>query len=115
MEGLLTVRQVAAVLNVHGETVRQWLRSGKLRGVKIGHRSWRVPEEALRDLGDTGPAPSDPRTSSDMLDEFLLKAQALRRRLDAAGYKGINTAEVIREVRDARTEQLSGQRKNNAS
>src|SRR5215216_2947318 len=56
MEKLLTVEQAGALLNVHSETVRQWLRSGRLRGVKLGHRSWRVSEGALRELASAGRA-----------------------------------------------------------
>ena len=44
---MLTVRQVATKLEVHPETVRTWLREGKLKGIKIGARLWRIPEEAL--------------------------------------------------------------------
>ncbi len=110
MEKLLTVEQASAVLNVHGETVRQWLRSGKLRGVKMGHRSWRVPEGALRELANTGRASdettmpeattSEATSPTGTLDDFLEKAEALHRRLDAAGFTGINGVEAVREARD---------------
>jgi excisionase family DNA binding protein len=36
----------AAALDVKPETIRQWLRSGKLGGVKVG-RLWRVRESDL--------------------------------------------------------------------
>lgn len=45
-EMLLTVEQAAERLQVHRETVRRHLQSGKLRGIKRG-RLWRVPESAL--------------------------------------------------------------------
>ncbi len=35
---LLTVRQTAAVLNVHPNTVRNWEREGILEAVRIGNR-----------------------------------------------------------------------------
>ena len=35
-ERLLTVKQVAEILTVHPETVRLWIRQGKLRGFAIG-------------------------------------------------------------------------------
>jgi excisionase family DNA binding protein len=35
---LLTVAQVAERLQVNPETVRRWLRTGRLRGVSLGHR-----------------------------------------------------------------------------
>ena len=42
----LTTEQVAAVLQVEQRTVAQWLRTGQLKGVKMG-RLWRVPPSAL--------------------------------------------------------------------
>jgi excisionase family DNA binding protein len=45
-EKLLTPEDAAKVLLVKPETVREWLRSGKLKGVKVG-RLWRVRESDL--------------------------------------------------------------------
>lgn len=44
--GYYTPRQVAELLQVREITVRNWLRTGVLAGVKIGHL-WRVPRTAL--------------------------------------------------------------------
>ncbi len=49
MERFLTVEQVAQTLQVHLDTVRHWLRTGQLKGSKIG-RVWRVPESELHKL-----------------------------------------------------------------
>lgn len=46
---LLTVDEAAVRLKVDVETVRRWLRSGQLRGLKLG-RMWRIPESALSTL-----------------------------------------------------------------
>jgi excisionase family DNA binding protein len=46
MEMLLTVEQAAERLQLTAWTVREHLKSGKLRGVKRGS-VWRVPEAAL--------------------------------------------------------------------
>jgi excisionase family DNA binding protein len=46
MDMLLTVEQAAQRLQVTPNTVREQLRTGKLRGTKHG-RMWRVPESAL--------------------------------------------------------------------
>lgn len=43
---VLTVKDVARELHVHEETVKDWLRSGKLPGFKVG-RDWRVRRESL--------------------------------------------------------------------
>lgn len=49
MERYLTVEQAAEVLQVHPDTVRQWLRGSQLAGRKIG-RIWRIPESGLANL-----------------------------------------------------------------
>jgi excisionase family DNA binding protein len=45
-EKLLTPEDTAKALAVKPETIREWLRTGKLKGVKIG-RLWRVRESDL--------------------------------------------------------------------
>jgi len=51
-ERLLTVPEVAAYFRVKEETVRRWLRTGRLRGMLPGgdRGGWRVPEEEVRRL-----------------------------------------------------------------
>ena len=52
MEGerMLTVRQVAERLQVHVITVQRWLRSGRLRGIRLGgtKAGWRIPASELQ-------------------------------------------------------------------
>lgn len=43
---LYTVEQAAEKLQVDPETIRIWLRAGKLKGIKVG-RLWRIREENL--------------------------------------------------------------------
>ena len=45
-EKLLTPEDAAKALLVKATTVREWLKSGKLKGVKMG-RLWRVRESDL--------------------------------------------------------------------
>lgn len=45
----LTPVQVAERLQMEPETVQGWLRTGRLKGVKIG-RYWRIREEALEEM-----------------------------------------------------------------
>ncbi len=46
-----TVREVAAKLKVHPQTVKDWLRAGDLEGVNFGGRTgWRVTDAQLRDF-----------------------------------------------------------------
>ncbi len=47
----LAPEELASALRVHPETVRGWIRSGKLQAQKVG-RLWRIPwEEAARLAG----------------------------------------------------------------
>ena len=48
MSKLLTPEEAAQRLQVSISTVKRWLRSGELKGVKPGGRLWRVEEEALQ-------------------------------------------------------------------
>ncbi len=48
-EELLTVDEAAARLKIKADTVRKWLRSGKLRAAKLG-RSWRILDSAVEAL-----------------------------------------------------------------
>ncbi|OGE26099.1 hypothetical protein A3C26_00070 [Candidatus Daviesbacteria bacterium RIFCSPHIGHO2_02_FULL_39_12] len=36
---LLTIRQVAKILNVHPTTLRRWDKKGKLKAIRVGTRS----------------------------------------------------------------------------
>ncbi|MBP2147235.1 excisionase family DNA binding protein [Methanofollis sp. W23] len=40
----VTPNVVGAELGVHPQTVRRWIKQGKIRGIKYG-RQWRVPFE----------------------------------------------------------------------
>jgi excisionase family DNA binding protein len=46
MEELFTPEETAAKLKVPMRTVKRWLQSGRLQGVKAG-RKWRVREDAV--------------------------------------------------------------------
>jgi excisionase family DNA binding protein len=51
MEQLLTVEEVAEQLRIHPETVRRWLREGRLKGFRISRRGgWRVQAESVSEL-----------------------------------------------------------------
>lgn len=44
MGNLLTTEEVAEILSVKVRTIRMWLRTNKLKGVKV-NRLWRIKEE----------------------------------------------------------------------
>ncbi len=46
-----TVKEVAERLKVHPQTVKDWLRAGKLEGVNFGGRTgWRITDAQLREF-----------------------------------------------------------------
>lgn len=50
-ERWFTVAEVAEKLGLHAETVRLWLRQGRIRGLRFGRRGgWRISESALNDF-----------------------------------------------------------------
>lgn len=55
MADVLTVKQVAAAMQVRPETVLRWLKSGQLRGFRPGgtRAGWRIPAEELERLKGT--------------------------------------------------------------
>ena len=58
-ERLLRVAEVASRLDMHEETVRVWLRDGKLRGVRMGgdKLGWRIPESEIERVTAPKPKP----------------------------------------------------------
>jgi excisionase family DNA binding protein len=58
---LLTVEEAAGRLKLHPVTVRNMLRAGAIRGMKIGTQKWRVPVSALKDFIESkmGPKPAE--------------------------------------------------------
>lgn len=55
-ERLYTVQEVAARLKTTPETVRRWLRSGRLRGIRLGGTKlgYRISEADLQRFLDRG-------------------------------------------------------------
>jgi excisionase family DNA binding protein len=53
---LLTVPEVAERLRVHPDTLRRWLRTGRLRGVMMGGRSggYRIKESEVARVASEG-------------------------------------------------------------
>ncbi len=47
-EQLLTVQKVADLFEVKPGTIRAWLKSGDLQGVKLSNSRWRIPMAEVR-------------------------------------------------------------------
>jgi excisionase family DNA binding protein len=60
MTHLLTPDDAAERLAVTGNVVRQWLREGKIKGVRLG-RLWRIHPEALETFLEKGFAQEPPK------------------------------------------------------
>ena len=58
-ERLLTVPEVAERLRLHPDTVRRWLREGRIQGAMMGGRAggYRVHESEVERVAAEGPAP----------------------------------------------------------
>ncbi|MCG0278535.1 MAG: helix-turn-helix domain-containing protein [Thermanaeromonas sp.] len=71
MDRLLTPEEAAEILAVSPKSIREWLRQGKLKGVKAG-RLWRIRERDLEAFLDpvlhtleTAPEDDEPLTEED--------------------------------------------------
>ena len=106
----LTVEEAAKRLAVTPYTLREWLRAGKLRGVQVARR-WRVPERALFELA-TATSPKAGASNAPAMpgryDEFLNSVEELTQRMEAAGFEGVNGAELVRAGREERDQQIGG-------
>ncbi len=63
---LLTVGEVVAMLRVHEQTVRRWLRDGEMRGILLSHKSgYRIrASEVERFLAERENKPAPARLAS---------------------------------------------------
>jgi excisionase family DNA binding protein len=90
MADVLTIEEAAEELRVQPKTVREWLRTGRLEGIKAG-RLWRIRrEEWERFLADSTTKRKEPT------DEDLADAKALEDALAEGG--GRPYEEVRREL-----------------
>ena len=117
-EKFLTSVQASQLLGINPDTMRRYLREGKVRALRLG-RDWKIPESSLSDLARGGrlakggkptlpaatPAQSNQQTD---FDDFFIKAEALKMRLRAGGYTGADGADMVRIGREERTANIVG-------
>ena len=64
-ERFLSTEEVAERLQVDEQTVRRWIKSGKLEAVKPG-REWRIPPSAFEALLESYSSPKAPASSPEV-------------------------------------------------
>jgi excisionase family DNA binding protein len=80
---LLTVAEVATELGARPDTVRLWIRTGRIAAIKVGPRQWRVPRAALAGLGTATPA-----TMPERLSAAIQRLEVALAELEAGGQMG---------------------------
>lgn len=115
MKQLLTPEAAAEQLAVSVKTVKNLLRNGKLRGVKVGNL-WRLKEEALEEyLKDSTPKSSTPLAPLQLIADKSIKSRQLRTplgrqlwkirsRLVASGEPLLGWKEIEQEIAERRGE-----------
>jgi excisionase family DNA binding protein len=114
MERYLTVKETARALRVTAGTVRRWLRTGRLHGVKIGH-AYRVPESALSTPAAVRPEPGapalsewDPEENRRKMEYALKLIDELAPRIRAGTLRSLDVAAEIDAMREERTRDVLG-------
>lgn len=99
MEMLLTVEQTAERLQLAPFTVREHLKSGKLRGIKRG-RVWRVPESALTEEAAT----LNEEVGINPLEQALKLIEDLEKQMRHKPKRVLGVNDVATEIRQMREE-----------
>lgn len=115
-EKFLTSVQASQILGVNPDTMRRYLREGKVRALRLG-KDWKIPESALSDLARGGrlakggkptapestikPTPSE---QSEKMRAFLKLADELRPMIESgtSHIENFNAAEMIQDSHEER-------------
>lgn len=122
-ERFLTSVQASQVLGVNPDTMRRYLREGKVRALRLG-KDWKVPESALSDLARggrlaKGGKPIAPESTSaptqsgqaEKMRAFLKLADELRPMIESgtSHIENFDAAEMIRDSHDERDRTIAGE------
>lgn len=88
----LDVRQAAALVNRHPETIRRWVWSGKLAATRVGTRLMVEREAVLAASGEMG--------AKMTLAEWAEKARAAQREMGVR--RGVSASDLVIQDRAAR-------------
>lgn len=116
--GAFDVPTLARLAGVHPQTIRRAIEAGQLKAARNGRYSqarisrtdaeiwWRERGGGTL-LGDVTPtAKHEAETATGTLADFLKQAEALTQRMEAAGFEGVNGAEIVRVGREERDQQI---------
>lgn len=112
-EKFYDVPAAAQVLGLKHETMRRWLRSGKVRAVRLG-RDWRISERAIDELAlaaTNQPTAAKRNRAKSTPENPMLKALALadelRPVIEAGSDSSIDGAALVREMREERDKDIA--------
>ncbi len=66
---LMTVDQLAEFLQVSTETIRRYIRSGKLKCLKVGHQS-RFTSAQINEFLNADVVSAEPETNDDLVNDY---------------------------------------------
>jgi excisionase family DNA binding protein len=108
-EKFYDVPAASQVLGLKPDTMRRWLRAGRVRGIRLG-RDWRISERAIDELAHT--ATNQPKAAPRVKGNPLAAALALADKLQPAietgtGGETFSAADLLNEIREERDKDLS--------
>ena len=99
---LISVREAARICGRNAETIRRWVWDGKLPAEKLGNQLF-IKRSALDSYcRETATKQYQAKKKED----FLERAIQLREKMKARGVKPVNAAELIRQMREERINEL---------
>jgi excisionase family DNA binding protein len=111
-ERFLSSVQASQLLGINPDTMRRYLREGKVRALRLG-KDWKIPESALSDLAKGGrlakggkPIASTPAPAKgNPLAQALAKVQARDKATPAPKLRTAGMSDAASELRQMREEQ----------
>jgi excisionase family DNA binding protein len=110
-EKFYDVPAASQVLGLKPDTMRRWLRAGRVRGIRLG-RDWRISERAIDELAHA--ATNQPKAAPRVKDNPLAAALALADELRSVIEGGtraetFSAADEINAMREERDKELAGE------
>jgi excisionase family DNA binding protein len=103
---LISVKEAATECGRNPETVRRWIWNGKLPAEKLGNQLFIRRSELTRFFRGAGEAAGQAPVNVAAKEDFLERAIALQERMKARGVEAFDAADLVRRMREERTNQL---------